>query len=178
MNPTEFQALRRLEDEADDIEVALRIPSVLEADHVARIAGLEVRPATCAVIHSAMLLQRAALVREIARLPSNAPAPTDDQYLPDYKPKAGERIFVDVTPESARKYAIERADHYWDDPGYQKYLTEYSTKDEFVASLTADMLQPGGPDIVEVGAEPGPESESSSRFAQECHQRDRVEPLL
>lgn len=66
--------VRRMEDELDAIQVALRVRAHLEEDHIARLIGIEVRDATAAAIHSALLLQKAAFVRELAMLPRGARA--------------------------------------------------------------------------------------------------------
>jgi hypothetical protein len=76
-----------------------------------------------------------------------------DVYAPDYKPPAGSRMFVDLTPERAEEIARMKADLYWSDTAaVYNPQSEWATKEAFVQSLLASYLQlPGAPDIVVVG---------------------------
>jgi hypothetical protein len=70
-----------------------------------------------------------------------------DEYLPDRQPQAGERIFVDLTPEIAERHARERVERYWDDPEYPMSRM-CATKDEAIATLAK--YEPGAPTLITV----------------------------
>jgi hypothetical protein len=71
-----------------------------------------------------------------------------DRYVPDYTPKSGERIFVDMTREAAEKYAKVNAAKYWTQEAIRG---TYSSEEEVVAVLTAEYLsREGAPDLVVV----------------------------
>lgn len=74
----------------------------------------------------------------------------NDRRLPDYQPRPGERIFVDLTEEAARRYARANAERFWDDEAYPA-RDHYPSIPEFAELLAADYLRhPGQPDLIEV----------------------------
>lgn len=77
----------------------------------------------------------------------------NDKYLPNYKPKAGERIFVDLTPEKAREYAARRVDQYWDHEEYP-LSARFDNREAAIEAFAGDMLsQPGQPDLLTITPE-------------------------
>jgi hypothetical protein len=70
-----------------------------------------------------------------------------DRYLPLYKPMAGERVFVDMTPERARERAAQRVAFFWDHPE-TPMSAMFATKDEAIEAMYRDIYRPGAPDIV------------------------------
>lgn len=73
-----------------------------------------------------------------------------DQFVPNYKPKMGERIFVDLTPERARAIAERNAEQYWDDPRYPA-SAQFDSREALVELLAKSYLeQAGEPDLIAV----------------------------
>lgn len=76
-----------------------------------------------------------------------------DRYLPDHKPKSGDRIFIDLTPVEAEKLAAEQVERWWSHHEHPMSL-RYESKEEAVKILAKEMLErwlPGGsPDIAVV----------------------------
>lgn len=65
----------------------------------------------------------------------------NDRCVPDYEPKTGERIFVDLTYERALEHA------------YLKLLRDFGKADAQTAKKMARdwTIRPGQPDLIEVG---------------------------
>lgn len=75
-----------------------------------------------------------------------------DQYIPNRKPKPGDRIFVDVTPERARFFAERWCDRFWDHPEYP-LRGSYATREEAIEAHLRDEARDGAPDLITVGEE-------------------------
>lgn len=77
-----------------------------------------------------------------------------DEYLPTYQPKPGDRMFVTLTPESARKYAEQMVERWWDSPDFHTSNgNKYETKEEAIKDATSDLLKQwdgNPPDIITV----------------------------
>lgn len=75
-----------------------------------------------------------------------------DSREPGYKPKAGDRIFVDATRELLGDAAKAYVEKYWDNPEYPMSKMTYSwkTKEEAVEYFLAEWTKPGSPTLVEV----------------------------
>lgn len=72
-----------------------------------------------------------------------------DVRAPDHQPKLGDRIFVDLGAERARKLATERVEKFWDHPQYPM-SGMYGSKEEAVEGLlTASEFAPDWPHLVE-----------------------------
>lgn len=77
-----------------------------------------------------------------------------DGYSPNHKPRPGERIFVDMTPERYRLLTRQHAERMWDDPRLPASQDgRWATVEEFTETLMLDGLTPGAPDLIVV-AEP------------------------
>jgi hypothetical protein len=74
-----------------------------------------------------------------------------DEYLPNYVPPAGSRVFVDLTPELARKSAAANVARWRADAILAASLSELgATEAEQVDRMTSIYLrQPGGPTLVD-----------------------------
>ncbi len=73
----------------------------------------------------------------------------NDTRTLDYQPKPGDRIFVDLGAERAKKLATERVERYWDHPEYPMSRM-YGTKEEAVEGLLkANEFAPDAPHLVE-----------------------------
>jgi hypothetical protein len=71
-----------------------------------------------------------------------------DRRVPDYQPRPGERIFVDLTEDKAREYARRNRRHYLRQ-GYDGVPS--------IAALARDYLHDGqAPDLIEVTDDPQP----------------------
>lgn len=71
-----------------------------------------------------------------------------DRFVPDHKPKAGDRVFVDLTIEKAREYRTRFVEQFWDKGMHE----HYPSREEAIEILAqADLGHGGGgaPDIVE-----------------------------
>jgi hypothetical protein len=68
-----------------------------------------------------------------------------DEYVPDHKPKKGDRIFVDLTVEKSREYAQRMLDEHWDE-----FKIEGRSKEEQLEMMVDD-FEEGQPDILVVG---------------------------
>ena len=66
-----------------------------------------------------------------------------DRYLPNYQPEAGERVFVDMTPERARERAAKHVDAHWD-----RLSATFNTKDEAIKELFTSTYREGAPNII------------------------------
>ena len=84
---------------------------------------------------------------------------SNDQYLPDYKPKPGERIFVDMTEERRKELTLANCQRYWPNAvGVVEIENEYSdmARSEFKSAeamaefLLREPMRPGEPDLIEV----------------------------
>jgi hypothetical protein len=76
-----------------------------------------------------------------------------DLYDPNYKPKPGDLIFVDMTEEAAHEYARINAERYFSDPKRRQYIPTGRTPDELAEILFqsyTDTPEPG-PDLVRIG---------------------------
>ncbi len=77
-----------------------------------------------------------------------------DQLAPDHKPKPGDRIFVDLTLESAREYRRAYVEKWWDDTRHGEPMSaRYVSKDEAIERLAQADLECGGggaPDLITV----------------------------
>lgn len=73
-----------------------------------------------------------------------------DVYQPDHRPKPGDRIFVDLTPERARASARRNAAHYWET--YPPSRESHNTVEDLAAVLEKGYLEagPGTPDLITV----------------------------
>ncbi len=77
----------------------------------------------------------------------------EDLRVPNYEPKPGTRMFVDLTEERAREKATKNAAHYWDN-NVASARHFFSSKEELANYLLESVLkafEPGTPDLVEVG---------------------------
>lgn len=75
----------------------------------------------------------------------------NDPYLPNHIPKIGDRVFVDITEESARPRAIEFVEKFWSDPKYpmsEAYESKEAAVQMYVDTWTKDK---GAPDVIVVG---------------------------
>lgn len=79
-----------------------------------------------------------------------------DRYLPNYRPVAGERIFVDLPPAVAREDAERKVEAYWDDPAYPINTPDmpWRTREEAVEYLAKSALNDGAPYLSLVEATP------------------------
>jgi hypothetical protein len=75
-----------------------------------------------------------------------------DQVRPDHKPKPGDRVFVDLTPEVARARIAARVDRFWD-AAEHPWRESFPSKEEAIEALLRDEARDGAPDIVVVGEE-------------------------
>ena len=57
-----------------------------------------------------------------------------DKFTPDYKPKKGERIFIDWTREAAENFYREQLEDWWDNGDYPM-SERYETKEAALESL-------------------------------------------
>lgn len=73
-----------------------------------------------------------------------------DRYDPDYKPKEGDWIFVDLTPERAREAAKRNAAHYWDNNIADAQRLYKSVEDIERILYTGYTDRPGAPDLIQV----------------------------
>lgn len=84
-----------------------------------------------------------------------------DSYVPDYKPKPGERIFVDLTIERAREFRRRYVDQWWDNELRGNPMREfYPSREEAVEILVREDMGHsesakgreggGAPDLIEV----------------------------
>jgi hypothetical protein len=77
-----------------------------------------------------------------------------DQYLPNFVPEVGSRIFVDLTPARAREFAERNYDE-WSKQDPQ-FTQQHPDREAFVASSALGMLEdfwPNTPSVVEVTEE-------------------------
>lgn len=76
---------------------------------------------------------------------------THDIYAPNYTPKLGERIFVDLTPQAAEVYAKRTAAKYWPNNDWGCHEI-YKTEEAMVQELVTEYLEKpiGAPDLIEV----------------------------
>jgi hypothetical protein len=73
----------------------------------------------------------------------------NDRRDAHYKPKPGDRIFVDATREMLLDLAKKRVEENWNHPQYP--MSEmFETKDAAVEMLLEDWTKRGGPALVEV----------------------------
>ncbi len=73
-----------------------------------------------------------------------------DRRIPDFVPQPGSRIFVDLTPEAARAYAVRQVRRYWDEDT-SPIKEMFVSQEEAIERLTASSLaQPGTPDTIVV----------------------------
>lgn len=69
--------------------------------------------------------------------------------VPEHQPKPGDRIFVDLGAERARKLVTERVERYWEHPQYPMSRM-YGSKEEAVEGLLrASEFAPDAPHLVE-----------------------------
>ena len=75
-----------------------------------------------------------------------------DEYDPNFKPPAGSRIFVDMTPERAQTIAEANAERYWSDTAaVYNPQEQYRTKADLAQALMHSYLErDGAPDLIEV----------------------------
>lgn len=79
-----------------------------------------------------------------------------DQYAPNHKPKLGDRIFVDATPELVRASAQEYVDTYWDNKDQfgmtMKDHPEFQPmgKEGAVEFFIKEWCKPGSPHVLTV----------------------------
>lgn len=74
-----------------------------------------------------------------------------DRRVPDYQPKPGERMFVDLTPERARQAAERNVDTYLAGEARESLLAQFGSRDAAIQSLAASYLErAGSPDLIEV----------------------------
>lgn len=82
----------------------------------------------------------------------------EDAYEPDYKPKTGDLVFIDLHPEKALKLATDKVELYWDHPTYPM-RDSGRTKEEWVRIFfdemtwvthpeTGEKLPKGEPDLI------------------------------
>lgn len=72
-----------------------------------------------------------------------------DVYAPNHKPKAGDRIFVKLSPERAKEIAISRVNLY----SWEEFPVKGHTKESYIEELTKQLLndwQGNPPDIIVV----------------------------
>jgi len=75
-----------------------------------------------------------------------------DRYDPNYKPKAGDYIFINLTEKAARKAAGRIVKNNWD-KGLCPMIEKYPNKKAVIDQLTKSIYTPGSnaPDIIRVG---------------------------
>lgn len=79
-----------------------------------------------------------------------------DEYLPNYVPAVGSRIFVDMTPTRARLIAGKRYDVVKEDQEISALLDRYGSRENFIDIIAFSILTdhwPHTPMIVEVTEE-------------------------
>lgn len=77
-----------------------------------------------------------------------------DQYLPNYLPEVGERIFVDYTPDEARASANRQYDK-WSE-SYPEFVKDNPDREAFVDRQALSILEgfwPHSPHLIEVTEE-------------------------
>jgi len=77
-----------------------------------------------------------------------------DQYLPNYVPEVGERIFVDYTPDEARASANRQYDNW--SKTHPEFMKDHPDRKAFVNQQALSILEgfwPHSPHLVEVTAE-------------------------
>jgi len=73
-----------------------------------------------------------------------------DRRIPNFVPQPGSRIFVDLTEDAARAYAVRQVRLYWDEDT-SPIKEMFASQDEAIEQLTASSLaQPGTPDTIVV----------------------------
>ncbi len=99
-----------------------------------------------------------------------------DQYRPHYKPRNGERIFVDLTPERARELAVKKVEILWDHP--EMPMSGHCPDKETAAQMFVDSWteHPGQLCVEEVkGAEPPRPWTSEDKVADMAAHGNRAE---
>lgn len=69
-----------------------------------------------------------------------------DEYLPDYVPPKGSRIFIDMTEARARQLVEQTIHRYEMDGTFEQYGRSPTLEEDLMASY----FKPGAPDIMEV----------------------------
>lgn len=76
-----------------------------------------------------------------------------DRYMPNYVPLAGERVFVDMTPERARARAEKRVERYWQESGEYSMQLAFESREQAIEVIAREILAYSGvPDVI-TGAE-------------------------
>ena len=79
-----------------------------------------------------------------------------DTFSPHHVPKLGDRIFVNLTMDRARKQATDQVEKYWDHPEYPMRET-FESREEAVTSIATSNYESFGagttPTLVEVTEE-------------------------
>jgi hypothetical protein len=77
-----------------------------------------------------------------------------DQYLPDFIPPVGSRIFVDATPELMLPEAVKYVEKYWDEGEYaMSKHPAFEGMDKAAAAqhFVDEWTKPGSPHVITVG---------------------------
>ena len=83
----------------------------------------------------------------------------NDRRVPNYSPKPGERIFVDLTEERRWELTLRNVQRYWPNAlgiteVASKYAemarSEYSSPEQMARDLISEPMRPGEPDLIEV----------------------------
>lgn len=77
--------------------------------------------------------------------------PIGHRYAPDYVPRVGERVFVELTEERARILATAQITREWSDPEQRAELDyNFATREDAVRETASSLLDHGYPDMVVV----------------------------